>query len=206
MFRHALSLVDEHIGSNLQTITGDEIYDLKNGFYEKTVEYMKNSKNLTGVTELLINMFLRHFFSTQTIPLQIENQTRLKGENGHENEIDIAILSKSGVIKYGISIKRKIGTATWQNHEKNSAYCNSLIKRYGSKGNLIQDLFRLENIKRGTHGVFPTVTIIFEEVERKELVTISNIERDFPFHKYIVLKGNHNLLYNEFSQKLINVE
>lgn len=63
-----------------------ELYELKRGFYDKSVEYMGNSKNLTGITEMLISMYLTHYQIHKNLTFKIENNAKRKGENGRENK------------------------------------------------------------------------------------------------------------------------
>jgi hypothetical protein len=82
MFRRILDDVYQSIGSNIYTLTGMDLYEFKSGFYEKNVEYMGHSKNLTGITELLVSMYLTQYLIKKDLPFKIENNAKRIGENG----------------------------------------------------------------------------------------------------------------------------
>jgi len=207
VFRRILDDVYQSIGSNLHTITGIDLYELKSGFYEKSVEFMGHSKDLTGITELLVSMYLKHFLIEKDLPFNIENNAKRTGENGRENEVDIAFVDprawvdclKQPKIVTGFSVKNKICGANWKKHEKNSEYCQSLKQKYGSN-NLAQDLFRLENIKRGSNTSFKSCTFIFEKVEPNYNNYLQSIKRDYPNHYYIVLQDNNIPIWEQISE------
>ncbi|MGY0691329.1 hypothetical protein ACW2QC_00890 [Virgibacillus sp. FSP13] len=207
MFRNLLDDLYQYIGSNLHTLTGMELYELKNGFYEKSVEFMGHSKNLTGITELLVTMYLTRYKIERDLPFNIENNARRRGENGRENEVDIAFVDSDNwvpglnqpKIVTGFSIKNEIGGTTWQKHEKESEYCQSLKQKYGSN-NLAQDLFRLENIKRGSNASFISCTIIFEKVMPKYQDYLQAIKKDYPNHGYIILFDNDIPIWQQLSE------
>lgn len=193
------------IGDNVYSLTGEDLYAMKREFYKKSAEYMGHSKNLTGVTELLTSMYLKQFLKEKDLPLGLEPSATRAGENGQVNEVDIAfIVPESKKIIVGFSIKNEIGTTDWKKHELNSDYCQHLRNNYGKK-NLAQDLFRLENIKRGSHGSFNSFTVIFEPVKTNDLKIMNKIKRDFPNHTYIVLAGGKQPLWNLFEGGLQNV-
>jgi hypothetical protein len=202
MFRSSLEEVNQYIKSNLFTLTGNDLYDLKKGFYEKSVEYMGHSKNLTGITELVVNMYLNHWVKSQSLPYILKRNFKVKGVNGKENELDIALVDDSFAVQYGISIKREISLAGWKPHEKSSSFYLDLIKKYNQTNNLLQDYWRLDNIKRGVSRNFPTVTIIFEDVKEKEEMMMKDLTKDAPSYEYLVLRRNDNSLFYEFKDKL----
>jgi hypothetical protein len=207
MFRRILDDVYQSIGSKIYTLTGMDLYEFKSGFYEKSVEYMGHSKNLTGITELLVSMYLTNYLIKKDLPFKIENNAKRLGENGRENEVDIAFVDpgnwvdclKQPRIVTGFSIKNEIGGANWKEHEKQSEYCQSLKQKYGSN-NLAQDLFRLENIKRGSNASFKTCTLIFEKVESNYKSYLQTIKRDYPSHHYIVLYDNNIPIWEQLSE------
>ena len=200
MFRQSFDNINMYIGDNVKTITGEELFDIKRGFYEKCREYMGHSKNMTGITELLVVMYMKHFLVNQDMLYSLETTKQVIGYNEKSNELDVAITDKNGLIRYGISIKREIGQAGWKKHEKDSTTCQRLISKYNSKNNIIQDLYRLDNIKRGANGSFPSITLLFEEVPNKFVSIMKEIEKDFESHLYLVLKGNDNALWGEISK------
>ncbi|WP_282156350.1 hypothetical protein [Cytobacillus gottheilii] len=207
MFGSILDDVYQSICSNTNTLTGMDLYEFKSGFYEKSVEYMGHSKNLTGITELLVSMYLKNYLIKKNSPLKIENNAKRIGENGRQNEVDIAFVDPSRWIDCfnkpkivtGFSIKNEIGGAQWQAHEKTSEYCCSIKEKYGSN-NLAQDLFRLENIKRGSNTPFNSCTIIFEKVDTKYERYLQTIKRDYPNHYYIILYKNNIPIWEELSK------
>jgi len=202
MFRDVLDQVNKYIKEHIYTLTGHELYDLKKGFYEKSVEYMGHSQNLTGITELILNMFFTHFVSELNLPYSIERTKKIAGLNGRKNEIDIVLINEIGLVKYGISVKRELGLAGWKDHETNTPLYKELKERYGCQNNLIQDFFRLDNIKRGPNGYFPSVTIFFEDVSPQYHGIMRRIENDHPYYRYIVLKQHKNSLFEDLKEKL----
>lgn len=144
MFRGVLDQVNRYIKENVYTLTGHELYDLKSGFCEKSVEYMGHSQNLSGITELVLNMYITHFISELNLPYSIERTKKILGLNGRLNEIDIVLSNEAGEVKFGISVKRELGSASWKPHETNSALYHELLKKYGCQNNLIQDFFRFK--------------------------------------------------------------
>jgi hypothetical protein len=207
LFRRILDDVYQSIGSNIHSLTGMDLYELKSGFYEKSVEFMGHSKNLTGITELLLSMYLTHYLIKKELPFKIENNAKRIGENGRANEVDIAFIDPSKwvdslnqpKIVTGFSIKNEIGGTVWENHEKLSEYCQSLKQKYGSN-NLAQDLFRLENIKRGSNASFKSCTIIFEKVKPNYQSFLQKIKGDYPDHYYIVLYDNNIPIWEQLSE------
>ena len=206
MFRKIFDEVYQSIGSNVFTLTGMNLVELKRGFYDKSTEYMGHSKNLTGITELLVSMYLAHYLLKKELPLKIEHNAKRIGENRRENEVDIAFsdpansivsLKKPKIIT-GFSIKKEVGGANWKEHENQSEYCQSLRQKYGNS-NLTQDLFRLQNMKRGSNGSFRSCTFIFEQVPLKYKSCLEAISRDFPNHSYILLFDNHIPLWEQIS-------
>ncbi|GAB6552401.1 hypothetical protein bcgnr5378_05520 [Bacillus cereus] len=202
MFRAVFDDVNEYIKERVTTLTGADLFALKSEFYEVCNEYMGHTKDLTGITELLVNMYLVNFFENKGMPYRIMRNYPRRGKNGHYNELDVAFLNEDNDIVYGFSIKREMGTAAWKHHELSSALCISLREKYG-KNNIVQDLYRLDNIKRGDSGSFPSITFIFESVKGKAVDKLSGIEADIGFaHGYIVLEENNNKLWDEISNKL----
>lgn len=163
---------------------------------------MGHTKDLTGITELLINMYLVNFFKNKGMPYRIERNYPCGGNNGHDNELDIAVLNEGNGIVYGFSVKREMGSAGWKKHELVSDVCQSYRARYG-KNNITQDLYCLDNIKRCGNSSFPSITFIFEDVNTKALVKLDAIAANIDFnHKYIILKGNQNVIWDELGCKL----
>ncbi|WP_336769770.1 hypothetical protein [Bacillus bombysepticus] len=202
MFRSVFNDVNTYIKERVTTLTGAELYSLKNEFYESCYEYMGHTNDLTGITELLINMYLVNYLNHKGFPYNLKRNYPCKGVNGHDNELDIAILNESNVVLYGFSIKREIGSAGWKQHELSSDICILLRAKYG-KNNIVQDLYRLDNIKRGDSGSFPSVTFIFEGVNRNAFDKLSKIEAGIGFaHGYVVLEGNTEKLWDVISLKL----
>lgn len=202
MFRIVLDQVNQYIKENIYSLTGHQLYDLKYGFYEKSVEYMGHSQNLTGITELVMNMYIAHFVSELRLPYTIEPTKKIRGLNGRPNEIDIALCNKAGLVDIGISVKRELGSAGWKPHETSSPLYLELKKVYNCQNNLIQDLFRLENIKSGQNGHFRSVTIFFQDVPPKFHKIMRQIEKDRHSYGYIVLEQLHNSLFEELKGKL----
>lgn len=199
MFRSLLDEVYQSFGSQVFTLTGMGLYEFKRDFYEKSTEYMGHSKNLTGITELLVRMYLSHYLMKKDLPFEIEHNAIRIGENGRKNEVDIAFTDPaSSKIATGFSIKNDIGGANWKEHENKSEYCQSLRQKYGNT-NLTQDLFRLQNMKRGSNGSFLSCTFIFEQVPLKYKSCLEAISRDFPNHSYILLFDNHIPLWEQIS-------
>ncbi|WP_026674094.1 hypothetical protein [Alkalihalobacterium bogoriense] len=197
MFRKAITDVHDYIKQNVKTLSGEELYDLKRGFYEKCAEYMGHSNNLTGITELLINLYLKSFLEANKVNYSIHSNFPLEGANGRVNELDIALVNNRNKVDIGFSIKREQGNAGWKKHELDCEICKSYRQKYG-KDNIVQDLYRLDNLKRGKHGSFKSVTFIFEEVNKPTLARRKRIQEDNRFnHYYIVLQGNNQLLWEE---------
>ncbi|GHI01637.1 hypothetical protein AM1BK_51790 [Neobacillus kokaensis] len=152
-------------------------------------------------------MYLNHYLIEKDLPFKIENNAKRIGANGRENEVDIAFVDprnwdeclKQPKIVTGFSIKNEIGGTSWKEHEKISEYCQSLKKKYGSN-NLAQDLFRLENIKRGSNRSFTSCTIIFEKVKPNYKSYLQTIRRDYPNHYYIVLYDNNIPIWEQLSE------
>ncbi|GAB6461482.1 hypothetical protein bcgnr5390_11290 [Bacillus luti] len=202
MFRTVFNDVNEYIKERVTTLTGADLYALKSEFYEVCNEYMGHTKDLTGITELLVNMYLVNFFEKKCMPFRIERNYPCGGKNGHYNEIDVTFLDGGNDIVYGFSVKREMGSAAWKHHELSSDICILLRERYG-KNNIVQDLYRLDNIKRGESGSFPSITFIYEDVTALSLEKLNEIASNIDFnHKYIILKGNQNAIWDELECKL----
>ncbi|ADU28509.1 hypothetical protein [Evansella cellulosilytica] len=202
MFRNALEEVDSFIKSNVFTLSGNDLYNLKKDFYDKSVEFMGHSNNLTGITELVVNMYLNHWVEAQSLPYTLKRNYKVKGVNGKENELDIAFLDKSLEIQYGISVKREIGSTRWETHEKSSTSYKELTKKYSVRNNLLQDYWRLDNIKRGISRALPTVTIIFEGVKVGEETMIKKLTEDTPSFQYLVLYQHQEAIFYDLKKKL----
>ncbi|KUH41415.1 hypothetical protein [Bacillus mycoides] len=198
------SLFDDiymQIRNNIRTITCNDLYIIKERFYTKCNEYKGNTDNLTGLTELLVAMFLKAFKGELNLPYTIESDVSRTGYNNRENTIDYAFLSTDNKIHYGISVKRGNGSITLKDYERNT----EVINNFKSSITVVQDLFRLNNIKRGPHGSFKSVTIIFKAVEKtNHLNTMNEIVTHYDNyeHNYIVLEGNNEILFNQLKEKL----
>lgn len=198
------SLFDDmyiQIKNNIRTITCNDLYIIKERFYRKCDEYKGNTDDLTGLTELLVAMFLKAFKDELNIKYTIKSDIKKIGYNNKENTIDYAFLSKDNKIKYGISVKRGAGSVQLKAHEKNT----EVINKFKSNITVVQDLFRLDNIKKGSHGSFKSVTIIFKAVTiSKHLSTMDNIVSNYGEyeHNYIILEGNNENLFNQLKEKL----
>ncbi|MDZ5472682.1 hypothetical protein SM124_13165 [Bacillus sp. 31A1R] len=202
MFRRVIDELNQSMKEQVYTLTGQDLYDLKKGFYEKSVEFMGHSKNLTGITELILNLYFNHFLGALHSPYDIQRNYKLVGQNGRENELDLAFLRPDGGIQAGISVKRQIGNAGWEKHEKPSPLYDELTSMYQSKNSLIQDLWRLENMKLGPIGAFPTVTIVFEDVTSVDRGIMKDITKNLPSYDYLVLQTHHKPLFSELKKKL----
>lgn len=202
MFRAAFEDINDYIKERVKTLTGADLYALKKDFYETCYDYMGHTKDLTGITELLVNMYLTSFAETMCLTYKIERNYKVEGYNGHENELDVAFLNAHNVIMYGFSIKRKRGSAGWKQHELASDICCGYREQY-SKNNIVQDLYRLDNIKRGSNCSFPTITFVFEDINSNFYQKMLDIQSNHEFeHGYIVLKGNDHPLWGDMIKKL----
>lgn len=201
MFRNALEGVDSFIKSNVFTLSGNDLYNLKIGFYEKSVEYMGHSNNLTGITELVVNMYLNHWVEAQSLPYTLKRNYKVKGVNGKDNELDIAFLDESLEIQFGISVKREIGSTSWKTHEKSSSSYKELTKKYSLRNSLLQDYWRLDNIKKGINRAFSTVTIIFEGVREEEEMMMMKLTEDTPSFQYLVLYQHQDAIFYDLKEK-----
>ncbi|MDW0113094.1 hypothetical protein QT711_07840 [Sporosarcina saromensis] len=190
----------DHIKNNIRTITGNDLYSLKERFYKKCEVYKGDTKDLTGFTEVLVSMFLKAFKEELHIPLELENGVSKVGINQRKNQIDYAFLSPDRKIKYGISVKRACDSAILKDHEKNT----KVINRFQKPIVLVQDLFRLDNIKNGDNGSFKSVTIIFKNIKDKDRPVMADILSEYEEyqHDYIILEGNHESLFNLLKKKL----
>lgn len=206
MFRSVLSEVNLYIKDRVTSLTGEELYDLKKGFYEKSTEYMGHANNLTGITELLINMYVTHFLDANRLRYNINRNCSIVGANGHENEIDIAVIDDNDKVRIGFSIKREQGSAGWKKHELDCEFCQRYRREFG-KDNIVQDLYRLDNIKRGEHGDFKSMTIIFEEVNQATIDRMNRIQKSSKHsHSYIVLQGNNMPLWDQLLKLILPEE
>ncbi|MCU4798623.1 hypothetical protein OB971_26835 [Bacillus cereus] len=198
------SLFDDiymQIRNNIRTITCNDLYIIKDRFYTKCNEYKGNAENLTGLTELLVAMFLKAFKEELNLSYNIESDATRTGYNNRENKIDYAFLSADNKIKYGVSVKRENAPIRLKDHEKNT----EVINKFKNNITVVQDLFRLDNIKKGSHGSFKSVTIIFKVVEKTSHLNIMNnilSNYDEYEHNYIVLEGNNEVLFNQLIEKL----
>ncbi|PEJ55024.1 hypothetical protein CN676_05710 [Bacillus wiedmannii] len=198
------SLFDDiymQIRNNIRTITCNDLYIIKERFYTKCNEYKGNTDNLTGLTELLVAMFLKAFKEELNLPYTIESDVSRTGYNNRENTIDYAFLSTDNKIHYGISVKRGNGSITLKDFEKNT----EVINKFKSNITVVQDLFRLDNIKKGSHASFKSATIIFKAVKiGKHLSTMDAIVSNYDEyeHNYIILEGNNENLFNQLKEKL----
>ena len=61
------------IRNNILTITCNDLYIIKERFYTKCNEYKGNTDNLTGLTELLVAMFLKAFKDELNLQYNIES-------------------------------------------------------------------------------------------------------------------------------------
>ncbi|HHT7235530.1 TPA: hypothetical protein ACTZ5V_000448 [Bacillus cereus] len=197
------SLFDDiymQIRNNIRTITCNDLYIIKDRFYTKCNEYKGNTDNLTGLTELLVAMFLKAFKEELNLSYNIESDATRTGYNNRENKIDYAFLSTDNKIKYGVSVKRENVPIRLKDHEKNT----EVINKFKNNITVVQDLFRLDNIKKGSHGSFKSVTIIFKAVEKTNHLNIMNnivSNYDEYEHNYIVLEGNNEILFNQLKEK-----
>ncbi|KZD43482.1 hypothetical protein B4083_0882 [Bacillus cereus] len=198
------SLFDDiymQIKNNILTITCNDLYIIKERFYTKCNEYKGNTDNLTGLTELLVSMFLKAFKDELNLQYNIESDVPKIGYNHRENKVDYAFLSSDNKIKYGVSVKRGNASITLKDHEKNTG----IINKFKYKITVVQDLFRLDNIKKGAHGPFKSVTIIFKAIENSNHLKIINdivSNHDEYEHNYIVLEDNNKILFHELKEKL----
>lgn len=202
MFRKVLEDVNSYMEVNILTLTGHDLYDLMKEFYDVSKLYMGHANNLTGITELIVNMYFNNWVMSHQLPYTLERNFPVSGENGKKNELDIALLSDSLDVQYGISIKRDIGSAGWKVHEKSSVIYKEMLQKYKRNNNLLQDYWRLENIKRGVNRHFSTITIIFEAVKEKDINMMKEITDDNPSYGYLILKHHYKSLFYDLKEKL----
>ncbi|MFB7641392.1 hypothetical protein, partial [Peribacillus butanolivorans] len=191
----------KYIKENIQTLTCNDLYTIKERFYNTCLEYKGDTKDLTGITELIVSIFLKAFKDELNLSLKLENSVSKVGYNLRENELDYAFITPDEKIKYGISVKRANGSANLKDHEKNT----TIINKFKRKIVIVQDLFRLDNIKKGSNGNFKSVTIIFKAFEnRNDINTLKEILAEYEEyqHDYIILEGNLETLFPLLRNKL----
>jgi len=209
-FSDAFTDMDNFLKNNLNTITCNEIYQIKEDFYQIVKKLSGSTANLTGITEILVFRFLYHALKmTDDIEdKSVHNKNhslfigkRYKGSNGKIQEPDI-VIEHNYVIQYLFSIKNIMSTVTPTNNEQESSLVQELINENGVCTTAIQDIFRIENIRHGPHSNFRSITVIFSDVPQRHQKAIDLIHNIFSWHRFLILENNNKLFLNELNDKL----
>ena len=95
------------IRNNILTITCNDLYIIKERFYTKCNEYKGNTDNLTGLTELLVAMFLKAFKDELNLQYNIESDVPKIGYNHRENKVDYAFYHQIITSSMGFQLKEE---------------------------------------------------------------------------------------------------
>lgn len=209
-FSDAFKDMDSFLNKNLHSITCNEIFQIKQDFYNIVRTLSGSTANLTGITELLVFRFLYHALGMtgEVNEKSVHNSNhslyigkRYKGSNGKVQEPDI-VIEHNNVINYLFSIKNLMSTVVPTNNEKESPLGQELIKINGVCTTAIQDIFRINNIRHRENSHFRSITVIYSDVPKRHQKAIDLIHDRFNWHRFLILENNHNLFLDELNKNL----